>query len=97
VLKTLAADGMLAKAKMFFDLFVGARLRGRRGKLYGISLRYRNDKKPFHEDLPKIFALVAAKKITPVVAAVSPLLEAKRALELLANGTVAGKIVLTSD
>jgi NADPH:quinone reductase-like Zn-dependent oxidoreductase len=93
----VAADSALAKAKMFFDLFVGARLRGRRGTFYGITLRYRKDAKPFHEDLPKIFALVAARKIAPVVAATFPLLEARRALELLATGTVEGKIVLRGD
>jgi NADPH:quinone reductase-like Zn-dependent oxidoreductase len=93
----MAADAMPAKLRMLFDLFVGARLCGRQGSLYGISLRYRKDARPFHEDLPKIFALVAARKITPVVAAVFPLFEAKRALELLATGTVEGKIVLTSD
>jgi NADPH:quinone reductase len=93
----MAADSAPAKARMFLDLFAGAPLRGRRGRLYGISLRYRRDAKPFHEDLPKIFALVAARKITPVVAAVFPLLEAKQALELLATGTVEGKIVLRCD
>jgi hypothetical protein len=44
---------------MFWDLFVGARLRRRRGTLYGITLWYRKDPAPFHEDLPKIFALGA--------------------------------------
>ena len=56
---------------------------------------YRKDAKPFHEDLPKIFALVAQKQISPVIAATFPLWEAKRAIELLATGTVEGKIVLT--
>ena len=51
---------------------------------------------PLREDLPKIFALVAEKKIDALIAATFPLLEAKQALELLARGTVEGKIVLTS-
>jgi NADPH:quinone reductase-like Zn-dependent oxidoreductase len=46
--------------------------------------------------LPKIFALHAAKKIDPLVAATFPLLAAQQAIELLATGTVAGKIVLTN-
>lgn len=93
----MAVDGALAKARMFWDLFVGARLRGRRGKFYGITLLYRKDAKPFHEDLPKILALVAHKKISPVIAATFPLRDAKRAIELLATGTAEGKIVLTCD
>jgi NADPH:quinone reductase-like Zn-dependent oxidoreductase len=93
----LAVDGALAKARMFWDLFIGARLRGRRGTFYGITLLYRKDPKPFHEDLPKIMALVARKQIKPVIAATFPLRDAKRAIELLATGTVEGKIVLTYD
>ncbi len=93
----MAVDGALAKARMFWDLLIGARLRGRRGTFYGITLRYRKDARPFHEDLPKILTLVARKKINPVIAATFPLLEAKRAIELLATGTVEGKIVLTCD
>jgi NADPH:quinone reductase len=93
----MAVDGALAKARMFWDLFVGARLRGRRATFYGITLRYRKDPKPFHEDLPKILALVAHQKISPIIAATFPLGEAKRAIELLATGTVEGKIVLTCD
>lgn len=91
----MAVDGALAKARMFWDLFIGARLRGRRGTFYGITLRYRKDAKPFHEDLPKILTLVARRQINPVIAATFPLSDAKRAIELLATGTVAGKIVLT--
>jgi len=41
----MAVDGALAKARMFWDLFVGARLRGRRGTFYGITLLYRKDAK----------------------------------------------------
>jgi NADPH:quinone reductase-like Zn-dependent oxidoreductase len=93
----MAVDGALAKARMFWDLLVGARLRGRRGTFYGITLWYRKDPKPFHEDLPKILALVAHKKISPVIAATFPLGDAKRAIELLATGAVEGKIVLTCD
>jgi NADPH:quinone reductase len=76
----MAVDGALAKARMFCDIFVGARLRGRIGKFYGITLLYRKDAKPFHEDLPKIFALVAQKQISPVIAATFPLWEASAPL-----------------
>ena len=93
----MAVDGTLARARMFWDVFVGARLRGRRGTFYGISLLYRKNKKPFHEDLPKILALVASRHIKPVVAATFSLPDARKALELLATGTVEGKIVLTCD
>jgi NADPH:quinone reductase len=93
----VAVGGRLSQARMFFDVFVGSRLRGRRGTFYGISLRYRKDKKPFLEDLPEILALVARRQIEPVISAVFPLREARKALELLATGTVEGKIVLTCD
>lgn len=91
----MAVDGRLAQARMFFDVFAGSRLRGRRGTFYGISLLYRKDKTPFLEDLPKILTLVARRQIKPVIAATFPLAEAKKAIELLATGTVEGKIVLT--
>jgi NADPH2:quinone reductase len=93
----MAVTGTLAQAHMFFDIFVGSRLRGRRGTFYGISLKYRKDNKPFLEDLPKILTLVARREIEPVIAAVFPLREASKALELLATRTVEGKIVLTCD
>jgi NADPH:quinone reductase len=90
----MAAKGKLAQARMFFDVFAGSRLRGRRGSFYGISLWYRKDKTPFLEDLPKIFSLIAQRKIEPVIAARFPLCEARKALELLSTGSVQGKIVL---
>jgi len=56
---------------------------------------YRKDPKPLREDLPKIFELLGPKKIDPLVHCTFPLLDARKALELLATGSVEGKIVLT--
>ena len=92
----MGAPGMLSKLAMFSSLFMGARLRGRRGTFYGITALYRRDPKPLREDLPKIFALLAEKKIEPLVTRTFPLLEARQAIELLATGSVEGKIVLES-
>lgn len=93
----MGAPGRLSKLAMFANIFLGARLRGRLGKFYGITMQYRKDPKPLREDLPKIFALLAAKKIDPLVNRTFPLLEARQALKLLAAGSVEGKIVLTDD
>ena len=93
----IAANSRLSQARMFFDVFVGSRLRGRRGAFYGISLLYRKDPQPFLEDLPKIFALAAGRRIEPVIAEVMPLARVREALTRLAGGSVAGKIVLTCD
>jgi len=90
----MATNGPLSTALMFANIFLGSRLRGRRGSFYGITALYRKDPKPFREDLPKIFALLAERKIDPMVARTFPLLEVCSALDLLAAGGVAGKIVL---
>jgi NADPH:quinone reductase len=92
----MAAAGQLSTAAMFANIFLGSRLRGRCGSFYGISALYRKDSTAFREDLPKVFALLANKKIDPMVAKTFPLLEARKALELLATGTVEGKLVLFS-
>jgi NADPH:quinone reductase len=92
----MGAPGKLAQAAMFANLFVGSRLRGRRGTFYGITMLYRKDPKLLREDLPKIFALVAEKKIDPLITQTFPLLEAKKAVELMATGSSQGKIVLTN-
>ena len=93
----MGAPGIFPKVSMFLNLFVGARLRGRRGDFYGISALYRKDPKPLREDLPKIFALLAEKKIDPLVSHTFGLLEARKAIELIAAGSVEGKIVLMND
>ena len=90
----MAANSSLSQARMFFDVFAGSRLRGRRGAFYGISLLYRKDPQPFLEDLPKIFAAVAERRLEPVIAEVMPLQRVGEALTRLAGGSVAGKIVL---
>jgi len=90
----MGAAGALSTLATFGNLFIGARLRGRRGSFYGITALYRRDPKPLREDLPKIFALLAEKKIDPLVTHTFGLLEARQALELLATGSVEGKIVL---
>jgi NADPH:quinone reductase-like Zn-dependent oxidoreductase len=92
----MSVSGALATLAMFANLFIGARLRGRRGTFYGITALYRKNPQPLREDLPKIFALLAEKKIDPMIAATFPLLAARQAIELLAAGSVEGKIVLTN-
>jgi NADPH:quinone reductase-like Zn-dependent oxidoreductase len=48
----------------------------------------------FREELSKLFGLLAARQIQPVIAARMPLREAARANELLEKSQVSGKIVL---
>jgi NADPH:quinone reductase-like Zn-dependent oxidoreductase len=75
---------------------LGARLSGRRGDFYGITAIYRKDKRPLKEDLPKLFALLKEKKLHPKIAARLPLLDGKKAEEMLEKGGVNGKIVLVA-
>jgi NADPH:quinone reductase len=93
----MGAPGILSKLGMFANIFIGAPLRGRRGKFYGITALYRKDPTPFREDLPKIFALLGEKKIDPLVSHTFALIEARQAIELLATGSVEGKIVLKKN
>jgi NADPH:quinone reductase len=93
----MGASTKLSQLAMFANIFVGARLRRRVGTFYGITMLYRKNPRPLREDLPKIFALLAAKKIDPLVQTTFPLVEARQAIELLASGSVQGKIVLTDD
>jgi NADPH:quinone reductase-like Zn-dependent oxidoreductase len=90
----MGAGGSLSTAGMFANIFLGSRLRGRCGSFYGITSLYRKDPVPFREDLARVFALLAEKKIDPMIARTFSLLEARKALELLATGSVEGKIVL---
>jgi NADPH2:quinone reductase len=80
-----------------WSLLAGARLRGRRGVFYGITLRYRRDPAPFKEDLATLFSLLAARRIAPRIAHRLPLLAVRRSQELLEAGGVDGKVVLTRE
>jgi NADPH:quinone reductase-like Zn-dependent oxidoreductase len=87
---------LVSQLAMFANIFLVSRLRGRSGKFYGITMLYHEDPQPLREDLPKIFALLAEKKIDPMVTRTFPLLEARQALEYLATAKSHGKIVLTN-
>jgi NADPH:quinone reductase len=90
----MAAHGAIATLRGLASLFVGARLAGRRGVFYGITALYRKNKRPFKEDLPKLFELLAARTIQPRIAVRLPLLAGREAERLLETGGVAGKVVL---
>ncbi len=79
------------------SLLVGARLAGRRGSFYGISLLYRRDPRPSREDLARLVELLRQRRIAPRISARLPLLEARRANELLEAGGLEGKIVLVGE
>jgi NADPH2:quinone reductase len=51
----------------------------------------------FRQDLMALFDLLEQRRITPLIAQRLPLTEARRALELLGKGGVAGKIVLVCN
>lgn len=79
------------------SLYVGARLRGRKSSFYGITQIYREDRKPLLEDLPKLFELLAQRKIKPLIARKLPLLDGIEGQRILEAGGVRGKIVLLRD
>jgi NADPH2:quinone reductase len=90
----MASRGGLDTLRSFGRLFVGSRLAGRRGTFYGVTALYRKDKRPFKEDLPTLFELLAARAIQPRIAATLPLLAGREGERMLEAGGVAGKIVL---
>lgn len=65
---------------------------GRSIEFYGITALYIRDKRPFMEDLPLLFNLLAEGKIKPITPARFPLLEAKKANELLESGQAAATL-----
>jgi NADPH2:quinone reductase len=93
----VGAPGVPALARSALSLFVGARLQGRRGSFYGITMLYRKNPRLFHEDLPKLFELLAQRKITPRIAQKLPLLDARKANERLEVGGIDGKLVLVAS
>jgi NADPH:quinone reductase-like Zn-dependent oxidoreductase len=91
-------NSMLSAARGYGALYVRGPLSGRKTKFYGITQLYRKDRAPFREDLPKLFALLAAKKIAPKIVARMKLPDdARAANELQEKGGIDGKIVLVSS
>jgi NADPH:quinone reductase-like Zn-dependent oxidoreductase len=70
--------------------------RNKSAAFYGITALYLRDKKPFMEDLPLLLNLLAKGQIQPIIAAKVPLLEARKANEMLESGQVTGNLVLLS-
>jgi NADPH2:quinone reductase len=93
----MGAAGFPAVARSALSLFVGARLRGRRGSFYGITMLYRKNPQPFREDLPKLFDMLEQGKISPRIAQTLSLLDARQANERLEKGGIEGKLVLVAS
>jgi NADPH:quinone reductase-like Zn-dependent oxidoreductase len=74
-------------------LWYNLRPDGRRVTLYGTGASNLN-RRPFLEDWAKLFRLLAAGQIKPVIAARFPILEAAQANALLESGQVTGNVVL---
>ena len=90
----MGSSSLASVVRSYFDLYVTSRLMGRRGRFYGITMQYRKDPRPFREDLPKLFALLAAGRIRPRIALRLPLSGARDANERIERGGLDGKIVL---
>ena len=86
----------LSVVRNFFDIFVGTRLRGRRGHFYGITQLYRKQPQLLREDMEKLFALLAAGKIQPKIAERFALLDARAANERIERGGIDGKLLLAA-
>lgn len=87
---------LLGALRGFAALYLGARLAGKHAVFYGITRDYRKDKRPFKEDLSKLLERLRQQWLQPRIAARLPLLDGKRAEEMLEAGGVAGKIVLVA-
>jgi NADPH:quinone reductase len=86
----------LETARGLASLFVLAPLMLRTPSFYGITMIYRKNRRPFMEDLPKLFELLAARAIAPRIHARLGLLDGRRANEMIEAGGVTGKIVLVA-
>jgi NADPH:quinone reductase-like Zn-dependent oxidoreductase len=69
----------------------------KRVKLYSIQMLKRRQPRWFRDDLEQLLTLLSEGQIHPVIAERLPLLEARRAHEVLAAGSTTGKLVLTFD
>ena len=96
--KLVAYAAPISAVAILKDIFKLIRMNlfsnGRRAEFYGITVVYMRDKTSYMEDLPILFTMLEAGEIHPVIDAQFPILEARRANELLENGSVTGNIVL---
>lgn len=69
---------------------------GKSLSLYGTSTYFLFDQKPYLEDWARLFDLLGEGKVSPVIAARFPILEATQANALLESGRVTGNVVLVS-
>jgi NADPH:quinone reductase-like Zn-dependent oxidoreductase len=67
---------------------------GRKAAWYNVKSERDRNPAAFREDLTKLFELLAARQIQPLIAAKFPLRDAPRANKMLEGGQVSGKIVL---
>ncbi len=74
--------------------FINLLPNGKSAEFYGITALYMRDKKPFMDDLPLLFKLLEEGKIKPIIITQLPLLEARKANELLESGQITGNVVL---
>lgn len=88
------ADNLSATAGYVLPTLLNMIPDGKHATFYGITLIYRKDPRPFHEDLPMLFQWLAEGKIKPVIADILPLTKAAHAHELLESGAVQGKLIL---
>jgi NADPH2:quinone reductase len=70
---------------------------GRRVVPYSIQTLKRLRPKVFRDDLSALFDLLKQHRIKPLIAQRLPLVEARKAHELLGSGSVTGKIVLVTE
>ena len=67
---------------------------GKRASWYNVKNLRNQHPEWFREDLSRLFALLSARQIQPVIAARFPLRDARRANELLETSQVSGKLVV---
>lgn len=90
-LEVLKPGGTLVSIMEHWNQELAAEIEAAGRRFAGVSVE------PDYAGLEAIAALVDEGRIRPHVAAVFPLAEAGRAHELVASGTVQGKVVLTTD
>jgi NADPH:quinone reductase-like Zn-dependent oxidoreductase len=90
-----AASGNIALMVGLLRLvLVSLKSRGKAFALFGLTGFYKMNKRPYLEDLTKLFKLVEEGKLKPIVMRRFPLLQAASANELQESGNVIGNLVL---